>query len=207
MSKLLPINDLQRTAGRASRGASAALAALVLLLGMLPNAQASSRLDVNSIIYHFPPLTLHSEAGEPVELASLEALERPLVLNFIFTSCSAICPTLSGGMVSTLKSMREQGIEVQGISVSIDPLNDTPRTLATYKQKFGSPADWTLLTGDLDHIRTVQRAFDAWRGNKMNHAPLTFLRPAPGEPWLRVSGFATAAELSTLLSTKLAGAQ
>lgn len=179
----------------------------MLLLGMWSSAQASSRLNVNSIIYHFPALTLRSETGEHIELASLEKMEQPLMLNFIFTSCSAICPTLSGGMVSTLRSMREQGINVRGVSVSIDPLNDTPRILAKYKKKFGSPADWTLLTGDLDNIRTVQRAFDAWRGNKMNHAPLTFLRPAPGEPWLRVSGFATAAELSTLLNTKLAGAQ
>ncbi|HXL33728.1 MAG TPA: hypothetical protein VN953_02300 [Gemmatimonadales bacterium] len=30
----------------------------------------------------------------------------------------------------------------------------------------------------------------------MNHTPLTFLRAAPGRPWVRIDGFATADELA-----------
>jgi protein SCO1/2 len=36
----------------------------------------------------------------------------------------------------------------------------------------------------------TQRAFDAYRGDKMNHLPVTFLRAAPGKPWVRLEGFA-----------------
>ena len=38
-------------------------------------------------------------------------------------------------------------------------------------------------------------AFDAYRGNKMNHLPMTFLRASPDEPWLRIYGFAAATDI------------
>jgi len=41
----------------------------------------------------------------------------------------------------------------------------------------------------------VQKAFYAYRGDKMNHAPLTLLRAAPDAPWVRYEGFASAADL------------
>jgi protein SCO1/2 len=52
-----------------------------------------------------------------------------------------------------------------------------------------------FLTGGLADIVSVQRAFDAYRGHKMNHAPLTFLRAFPGAPWTRLDGILSAAEL------------
>jgi protein SCO1/2 len=52
-----------------------------------------------------------------------------------------------------------------------------------------------MLTGTLDDSVAVQRAFDVYRGDKMNHQPATFLRAAPGQPWVRLEGFASAADI------------
>jgi protein SCO1/2 len=41
----------------------------------------------------------------------------------------------------------------------------------------------------------VQTAFNAYRGDKMSHTPLTLMRPAPGRPWVRFDGFARADDL------------
>jgi protein SCO1/2 len=41
----------------------------------------------------------------------------------------------------------------------------------------------------------VQRAFDVYRGDKMNHSPVTFLRAGAGKPWVRMAGFASAADI------------
>ena len=45
----------------------------------------------------------------------------------------------------------------------------------------------------------VERAFDAYRGDKMRHQPLVFLRARPRAPWLRLDGFPSAAELNAEL--------
>jgi protein SCO1/2 len=47
----------------------------------------------------------------------------------------------------------------------------------------------------LDDSIAVQRAFDADRGDKMNHVPMTLFRATPESQWVRYDGFATAAEL------------
>jgi protein SCO1/2 len=51
-----------------------------------------------------------------------------------------------------------------------------------------------------------QKAFDAYRGDKMNHLPVTFVRLAPGKPWVRLDGFATpddiVREYRTLVAAK-----
>jgi len=47
----------------------------------------------------------------------------------------------------------------------------------------------------LTDILAVQRAFGAYRGDKMSHTPLTLMRSAPGKPWVRFDGFARADDL------------
>ena len=71
----------------------------------------------------------------------------------------------------------------------------TPAALKAYAGKYGAGPQWQMLTGSLDDSIAVQRAFDVYRGDKMNHQPATFLRAGPGQPWVRLDGFASAADI------------
>jgi protein SCO1/2 len=82
------------------------------------------------------------------------------------------------------------------ISISIDPEQDTPKQLRAYAERFGAGDRWRFLTGRAEDIVTVERAFDAYRGDKMNHQPLTLLRAGPDRSWVRLDGFASPAELA-----------
>ena len=82
------------------------------------------------------------------------------------------------------------------VSITIDPEHDTPARLADYARKYEAGKQWRFLTGDLEDVRTVQKAFDVYRANKMWHEPFSFLRAAPQEPWVRLGGFMSAAELA-----------
>jgi protein SCO1/2 len=82
------------------------------------------------------------------------------------------------------------------VSISIDPEHDTPEALSAYAGRFGAGPQWEFLTGSLDDSIAVQRAFDADRGDKMNHAPMTLFRATPESQWVRYEGFATAADLA-----------
>jgi protein SCO1/2 len=81
------------------------------------------------------------------------------------------------------------------VSVSIDPEYDTPERLRAYAQRFGAGGDWHFLTGERAAVLRLQQAFDADRGGKANHVPLTLLRTAPGAPWVRLDGLASAEQL------------
>jgi protein SCO1/2 len=81
------------------------------------------------------------------------------------------------------------------VSISIDPEQDTPAVLREYAKRFEAGNGWRYYTGTAEASIATQRAFDVYRGDKMNHAPVTLLRAAPGKPWTRIEGFASADEL------------
>lgn len=142
-----------------------------------------------------PEVALVDSRGEAVALRELLATDRPVILNFIYTTCTTVCPVLS----ATLAESRSRLVSARPplyLSITIDPEHDTPARLAEYAKRYGAGEEWRFLTGSRKSVRSVQRAFGAYRGDKWNHVPLTFLRRAPDGPWLRLEGFTSAAELA-----------
>ena len=131
-----------------------------------------------------------------MNLRRLFAEPRPLVVNFIFTSCPEICPVMTGTQLQLQRRLRDERAAPQFVSITLDPDQDKPEILAEYAARFG--ADWLFLTGDRAAIQQTLQAFDAWRGNKMNHAAVTLMRHSPDEPWTRVEGLASAGLLADL---------
>jgi protein SCO1/2 len=120
---------------------------------------------------------------------------KPVMLNFIFTSCTAICPVMSATFSQVQKALGPEREKLRLVSISIDPEHDTPERLKAYATKYGAGPEWRFLTGTAADVVAIERAFDAYRGGKMNHVPLTLLRASPGAPWVRLDGFASADDL------------
>lgn len=168
--------------------------------------QKSERLTRSTADYTVPPVELVRDDGKIVSLA--EELEdgRPVVLNFVFTSCTAICPAMSRAFSQMQQNLGSERDKVRMASISIDPEQDTPARLAEYAKKFGAGPQWHYYTGSREASIAAQRAFNVYRGDKMNHNPVTFLRATPGTVWVRLDGFVTADELEGELRDLIASA-
>jgi len=145
--------------------------------------------------YVVPDVVLTNQDNEPVMLRAALSGAKPVILNFIFTTCTTICPVLSASLAQTQRALGSQAKNVRMISISIDPDYDGPAKLREYASRFHAAEGWQFLTGKRQDILKVLRAFDAYRGDKINHIPLTLLHFAPGGPWIRLEGFASADEL------------
>jgi len=143
-----------------------------------------------------PELELVDMQGNQVILASLINAERPVLLNFIFTTCPSFCPILSAtfGQVQH-KFDSDNPIRPLLVSISIDPEHDTPERLKKYASKFKAGPDWMFLTGSYDVILKVQQLFDVYKGEKMNHQPVTLLHKPGASKWLRLDGFTSSKNL------------
>jgi protein SCO1/2 len=97
------------------------------------------------------------------------------------------------------EKLGEQRDKIHMVSISIDPEQDTPPRLAQYAKRFKAGPQWRHYTGTTEASATVQRAFGTYRGDKMNHTPVTFLRGAHGGKWVRIEGFASSDELASEL--------
>lgn len=145
--------------------------------------------------YVIPDVTLVRDDGKAVALPAELDDGRPVVLNFIYTSCTTICP-LSSRIFEQFQNNLGSGHEpVHLVSISIDPEQDTPARLRAYATQFHAAHGWDHYSGTLTAVLAVQKAFNAYRGDKMSHSPLTLLRTAPGQLWVRLDGFARADDL------------
>jgi protein SCO1/2 len=149
----------------------------------------------STVSYQAPAVTLVREDGRHISLPRELDDGRPVLLNFIFTTCSSICPLTSRTLEEFQRKLGSDAARVHVMSISIDPEQDTPARLSEYARKFHAGPEWQYYTGTLAASVATQRAFDVYRGDKMSHTPVTLLRSAPGEPWLRIEGFVTPDEL------------
>ena len=193
------------------------VAPLALLLLLLPAGHRSAAGEgdtggrgpgyrITEVAIAVPDVTLRGTDGRPVPLRVLLDGGRPLMLQFVFTTCPTICPLLTGTAARAREDLGKDKAKILAISITIDPEHDTPSVLREYAANFDTDPDWLFLTGRLEDIVAVQRAFGSYLGNKMNHPPYTFLRRSPRDPWVRIDGIVHAdlleAETRKMIGTR-----
>jgi len=147
--------------------------------------------------YSVPDVTLVNQDGKKVKLAALINSGKPVMLDFIYGTCTTICPVLSAGFTNFQNKMGQDAQKVQLISITIDPEYDTPAVLKDYLKRFRAKPGWDFLTGSREDIDRVMRAFDAYVPNKMAHYPLTLLKAARSDQWVRIYGMVGMSVLMT----------
>jgi protein SCO1/2 len=146
----------------------------------------------STVNYRIPAITLVRDDGKSVSMLDELNDTRPVVMNFIYTTCSGICP-LSSHIFSLLQhKLGAESDRVHLMSISIDPEEDTPARLREYARQYSAGPSWQHYTGTVAASTAAQRAFDVYKGDKMGHTPVTLVRTAPGVAWVRFDGFATA---------------
>ena len=157
--------------------------------------QVAAETARTSAAYAVPDVELVRDDGKTVRLGQELDDGRPVVLTFIFTSCTTVCPMITATLAQLQRKLGPARDQVHLVSISIDPEFDTPARLREYASRFGAGPEWQHYGGTLAASLAAQRAFGVYRGDKMTHAPATLVRTAPGREWVRIDGFATADQL------------
>jgi protein SCO1/2 len=144
--------------------------------------------------YLVPDVTLVNQNGDKVRLKSLLEIDQPVVVNFIYGTCTTICPVLSAGYLNLQRKVTAGNGQVRLISITIDPENDTPLIMKEYLQRYRAQPGWDFLTGSRADIDTVMRAFDAYIPDKMSHYPINLIRSPKDGSWLRLFGIMSGKE-------------
>lgn len=176
---------------------------------MLHGRSASTQSPVartDNLIVVPPAVKLVRDDGAAVDLTALLADERPLFVNFIYTSCTSVCPVMSATFSALEQELRQRRSTARLVSISIDPDYDTPERLSQYAARYRTGKDWLFLTGSAADSIAVQKAFEAYAPDKMAHEVAVFYRQTPSSRWVRIDGFATAVELLEAAREKLPAA-
>lgn len=188
-----------RSRRHARRSASGLLLVFLLSVLALPGTALAAGGDFvrREGWYQPPAVTLWDMTGQPVRLDRLLGEDRPVLLQFFFTSCTTICGVMASTLAAAQAEMTALHADYEIVSISIDPEYDTPKRLREYAGNFPPDPHWRLLTGRTADIARILGAFDAQLtgANKMNHQPFTFLRAAPDRAWLRIEGLISGQQL------------
>lgn len=155
----------------------------------------ASQASTSVAEYPIPDVRLVRDDGKVVSLPKEINDGRPVVLNFIFTTCGTLCPLMSATLAQFDHELGADRAHVHLMSISIDPEEDTVARLHEYARKFHAGPEWQHYTGTAQASLAAQRAFNVWRGDKMGHSAVTLVRAAPDKPWLRIDGLVTPDEL------------
>lgn len=147
-------------------------------------------LDGHETRLALPGITLRDSENNPRMLDELIG-DRIAILNFMFTSCSTICPMSAAILRETQQRLSPRlGEEVILVSISVDPLNDTPEKLRAYAVGMGAGPHWHWLTGTPGEIGQVLRAFGIPAGGSPESHPPVILVGIGGQSsrWWRWVG-------------------
>lgn len=153
-----------------------------------PAAAASPAYQRTLERYAVPDVTLINQDGKRVKFSALVNSGKPVVIDFIYGTCTTICPVLSAGYTNFQRKLGADTRSVQLVSISIDPENDGPAVMKKYLKNYRAQPGWDFLTGSRQDIDRVMQAFNAYIPNKMSHYPIMFLKAPGDEKWVRIYG-------------------
>lgn len=105
---------------------------------------------------YFGDTLLVDQDGREVRFYSDLLRGKAVVMDFIFTRCSGVCPVLSSTFARIQDHLGDRlGKDVFLLSFSVDPAYDTPARLKEYAARFGARPGWRFLTGPPENVQTV----------------------------------------------------
>jgi protein SCO1 len=144
-------------------------------------------------------MSVTTAEGRTVSLRSL--LEGHITaVQLMFTGCSATCPIQGAVFADTSRMLAGATRELRLLSVSIDPLGDSPKALDAWLSRFGAPPQrWTAA---VPRMQEVDALIDFLRGRASGvdrHTAQAFLFDRQARLAFRTIDMPSGADLSALM--------
>jgi cytochrome oxidase Cu insertion factor (SCO1/SenC/PrrC family) len=125
---------------------------------------------------------------------------KTVAVNFIFTTCTTVCPPLTATFRKVEQTASERGLDVKLVSVSVDPVVDTPERLRAFAEKFNAGQSWTFVTGEKGEIDALLQSLGVAVTNKNDHTPMILIGNDSVDYWTRAYGLSPASRLVDLIA-------
>ncbi len=129
----------------------------ILLLGFGANwvIQKADRSHDIPVIKQVPDFTFYDQEGQLFNKNRL--VNKITVLDFMFTSCTGPCPLMTSNMATLYQEFRNV-MEVQFVSITVDPLIDSESKLKEYADFVGVDDDrWQFIRSDIESTKVLKQ--------------------------------------------------
>ena len=135
--------------------------------------------------------TVLDQDGREMEFVTEAIGDHIVVMDFVYTTCTTICPVLSALFTQVQTKLGDDvvGNDVRLISMSVDPIRDTPQRLKAYSAKHHAGEGWLWLTGAKPAVDDVLTGLGAYTSNFEDHPTMVLIGDAQTGEWKRLFGF------------------
>jgi len=152
---------------------------------MMKKSQAGEAMSVDVDLRDNSLLT---QDGTVVRLKTDVVGDRIVVIDFVYTTCTTVCPVLSAVFKQVQQGL-DDAADVSLISISVDPLRDTPQRLKNYADDLGAGDNWVWLTGEKTSVDDVLRGLGAYSPDFEDHPAIVLVGDPQRGTWKRFFGF------------------
>ena len=158
----------------------------------------------------FTDTVLKDQNGRELRFYSDVLKDKVVMLNVMFTHCNDACPLITRKLREVREAMgAELAAQVTFVSVSSDPLNDTPEALKAFAVKQGVDGpNWVFLTGDKASVDLVLGRLGQFLPSPEQHSTQLIAGDVAGKRWSKIRPDAPPAAIAQrmqLLAQPLAG--
>jgi len=151
---------------------------------------------------------LLTQDGESVRFATDIIGDRIVVMDFVYTTCTTVCPVLSAIFGQLQERLGERlGRQISLVSLSVDPGRDTPQRLKAYADRHHARDGWVWLTGDKTTVDQVLQGLGAYTPDFEDHPSMVLVGDGQAGTWVRFFGFPGPDQLMAAVDELLAARQ
>jgi protein SCO1/2 len=160
--------------------------------------------EVSPAHKYFTDTILVNQDGKELRFYSDLLKGRVVIINTFFTSCTSVCPP----MTRTLERIQEwlgdrMGKDVFILSLSVDPLVDTPPKLKVFADSYHAKPGWHFLAGSKENVQLVLRKIGQFVEARDNHSTVLILGNERTGLWKKAFGLAKASDLIGVVESVL----
>jgi cytochrome oxidase Cu insertion factor (SCO1/SenC/PrrC family) len=147
-----------------------------------------------------PDVRVYDQKGQALNFYSDLIKGKNVAINFIFTTCTNVCPVLTATFRRVQLELEKSQTDVKLISVSVDPVVDTPERLREFANKFKAGPGWTFVTGEKANIDSLLQRLGGGSGNKNDHTSMILVGNDPANYWTRTYGLSSPSTLAQVMT-------
>lgn len=151
---------------------------------------------------YFGDLKLINQDGQEMRLYTDLLKDKTVVINAMFTACTGACPVMAGTLAKIQDHLGDRvGQDVRLISISVDPVNDTPAKLKEYAARFNARPGWYFLTGSKENVQAALSKLGQWVEDPAAHQTLFLIGNDRTGLWKKALALAPADEVLPIVDS------
>ncbi len=146
-----------------------------------------------------PNVRVRRADGAPALLVEL-LRGHATALQLMFTGCSSVCP-IQGAIFERVQNLLPDQCErgIQLLSLSIDPLSDTPHAMQGWLERFGARQGWIAAAPQASDLNRLLDVFGQGRGAVESHGTQVNIIDRRGELVFRTPELPSADSIAAIL--------